>query len=96
MEIVKTQEGSEVTLELIGELDTEAAPQLEAEIEKLSEGDSLVLELERLEYIASSGLRKFVAAHKKLGGKLVLRHVSNNLMGILKTTRLDKRITIEN
>ena len=95
MEIVRNQEGSEVTLGIIGWLDTQSAPQLEEEISKIGEGESLVLDLSQMEYISSSGLRQFVAAHKKVKGNLVLRNVADNVKGLLKTTGLDKRITIE-
>ena len=53
------------------------------------------MDLEKLEYISSSGLRQFVAAYKKLRNKLVFRNVSDNIMGILKTTGLDKRLVVE-
>ena len=46
-------------------------------------------------YITSSGLREFVAAHKKVKGNMVLKNVSDNVKNILKTTGLSKRINIE-
>ncbi len=95
MEIIRTENGSEVTLKLVGWLDTQAAPQLEEAVAEIKEGESLVLDMEELEYVASSGLRQFVAAYKKVNGNMKLRSVSENVMGILKTTGLDKRITIE-
>ena len=57
--------------------------------------EKVVMDLEKLEYISSSGLRQFVAAYKKLRNKLVFRNVSDNIMGILKTTGLDKRLVFE-
>ena len=48
-----------------------------------------------MEYITSSGLREFVAAHKKVKGNMVLKNVSDNVKNILKTTGLSKRINIE-
>ena len=95
MEINRKQEGSQVTLDIIGWLDTQSAPQLEEEIGKMEEGESLVLDLSQMEYISSSGLRLFVAAHKKVKGNMVIRNVADNIKSILKTTGLDKRITIE-
>jgi anti-anti-sigma factor len=95
MEIIRTENGSEVTLKLVGWLDTQAAPQLEEAVAEIKEGESLVVDMAELEYIASSGLRQFVAAYKKVNGNMVLRNVSENVMGILKTTGLDRRISIE-
>lgn len=95
MEIIKTENGTEVTIKLVGWLDTKAAPDLKDEVDKLKEGDSLILDLAELEYVASFGLRQFVATYKKLNGKMMLRNVPDNIMGILKTMGMDKRIPIE-
>ena len=95
MEIIKTENGTEVTMKLVGWLDTKAAPDLKDEVDKLKEGDSLILDLAELEYVASFGLRQFVATYKKLNGKMMLRNVPYNIMGILKTMGMDKRIPIE-
>ena len=95
MEIIKTENGTEVTMKLVGWLDTKAAPDLKDEVDKLKEGDSLILDLAELEFVASFGLRQFVATYKKLNGKMMLRNVPDNIMGILKTMGMDKRIPIE-
>ena len=95
MEIIKTENGTEVTMKLVGWQDTKAAPDLKDEVDKLKEGDSLILDLAELEYVASFGLRQFVATYKKLNGKMMLRNVPDNIMGILKTMGMDKRIPIE-
>ena len=95
MEIIKTENGTEVTMKLVGWLDTKAAPDLKDEVDKLKEGDSLILDLAELEYVASFGLRQFVATYKKLNGKMMLRNVPDNIMGILKTMGMNKRIPIE-
>ena len=95
MEIIKTENGTEVTMKLVGWLDTKAAPDLKEEVDKLEEDKSLVLDLAELEYVASFGLRQFVATYKKLNGKMVLRNVPENILGILKTMGMDKRIPIE-
>ena len=95
MEIIKTEQGNEVTMKLVGWLDTKAAPDLKEEVDKLEEDKSLVLDLAELEYVAYFGLRQFVATYKKLNGKMVLRNVPENILGILKTMGMDKRIPIE-
>ena len=56
MTIEKNREGSAVELKLIGWLDTQSAPVLEAEIRALDEGtESLVLDCAALEYTSSAG-----------------------------------------
>ena len=96
MEIKKTQEGSKMTFELAGWMDTKAAPELGAAVEELDESvTELVFECTTLEYISSSGLRQIVAAHKKMKGSLVLKNLSAELLDVLGMTGLDKRLRIE-
>jgi anti-anti-sigma factor len=55
-----------VVLELHGELDLAAAPQLGVEIARAQEGsgsETIVLDLEDLQFIDSSGLRAILSAH---------------------------------
>lgn len=94
MEIITKREGQKVTMELCGWLDTQAAPELEKELQILTPEDSLEMDLAKLEYIASAGIRQFVAAFKKVQGKMVFCNVSDNVKGIFKATGLDRRIRI--
>ncbi len=96
MEIIKSINEDVTTMQLIGWLDTQAAPELATEIEALTGEGSLVMDLGELEYISSSGLRQIVAAYKKFEGRITLQKVNAGTMDILKTTGLDKRIKIEN
>lgn len=83
-------------LKLAGWLDTETAPMLEEEIQALDETvTALVFECGALEYISSAGLRQIVAAHKKMDGALTLRHVSDEIMAIIRMTGLTKKLHIE-
>ena len=41
MEIIKTENGTEVTMKLVGWLDTKAAPDLKDEVDKLKEGGKI-------------------------------------------------------
>ncbi len=97
MEIRKTENNGEMVLNLIGWLDTQEAVRLEQELGQIQKDklERLVFDLAELEYVASSGLRQFVSAYKMMGKKFVLRNVSENIRGILKTTGLDKRLVIE-
>lgn len=73
-------------------MDTQSAPELEAELNELTpDVSSLVFDCSGLEYISSAGLRQLVAAHKKMNGALKLRHVSDEIMGVIRMTGLDKR-----
>lgn len=96
MTIEKTLNGNVAELKLIGWLDTQNAPELEAAIDAL-EGDvnALVIDMAQLEYISSAGLRQVVAAYKRMNGALTLRHVSDEIRNVLHMTGLEKRMRIE-
>ncbi len=96
MTIEKTVNETVATLKLEGWLETQAAGELQQEIDALDETvDTLVLDLEALEYISSAGLRQIVAAHKKMEGRLTLKHVQPEIMDVLQMAGFDKRLHIE-
>ena len=96
MNITKSANGNEVTLKVEGWLDTQAAPELLAELERLDDHvDSLVMDFSGLEYMSSTGLRALVVAYEKVKGALVIKNASMRIRSILKTTGLDKKIRIE-
>ncbi|MCU1498892.1 MAG: anti-sigma factor antagonist [Acidimicrobiales bacterium] len=94
------ERGPSATISLTGELDPATAPELEEAIEAvLAEGTTrLVLDLGRLTFLDSSGLRVFVTARQALGerdGELVLRGPSANTQRLLDITGLGELITVE-
>ena len=96
MAVQKITNGSEVTLKVDGWLDTQSSPELEKAVAELDGSvEALVLDLEKLEYISSAGLRQIVAAHKKMNGKLTLRNVQPDIMSVLPMAGFDKRLHIE-
>ena len=69
MELITKKDGSNVTIEIIGWLDTQTAPQLGEELAKLDDSvTSLVFDFDKLEYISSAGLRQVISAYKKMSG----------------------------
>jgi len=68
MEIVEKKLGKVDVLSLSGRLDAYSAAEIEKKLDSLIEGGqpNLVINLEKLEYISSSGLRVFLAALKKV------------------------------
>ena len=86
------------TLALVGRLDTVTAPELEAEISTiLPTAESLVLDMEKLEYISSAGLRVILKTQKALTQKagLKLIHVSDEVMEVFEITGFSDFLTIE-
>jgi anti-sigma B factor antagonist len=68
MEIVEKKQGNVNVLSLSGRLDAYSATEVEKKLDSLIEASQtrLVIDLEKLEYISSSGLRVFLASLKKV------------------------------
>ena len=98
MTIHKTQEDSRLNVALEGRLDTVTAPELEQEFKGSLDGvTELTLDLERLEYISSAGLRVLLSAQKVMNrqGKMALIHVNDTIMEIFEVTGFTDILTIE-
>lgn len=98
MTITKTMENNKAILSVEGWLDTKSAPELGKEIEALSDIEGLILDFEKLEYIASAGLREVVSAYKKLksmDGDFSIIHVSSEVMDVFKLTGFDQKFDIQ-
>ena len=96
MTITKTENGNTDTLALDGSLDALTAPELQKEFEVIDENtESLVIDLEKLQYISSAGIRQLVAICKKMNGQLVIKNTSVELMDIFHVTGMDRIIKFE-
>ena len=67
MTITKTVKENEIIYALEGRLDAVSSPELESELEAELEGgtQNITLDINRVQYISSAGLRVFLVAHKK-------------------------------
>ena len=93
------EQADEVVITLDGELDPHTAPLLAREVERLiGQGSTtVVLELSKLRFIDSSGLRVVVSAHRELeaqGGRLSLRSPSATAKRLLEITGLVDHLEI--
>ncbi len=98
MNIIKKPEGTTLNIALEGRLDTTTAPQLEAELRTAVSGvTELILDLEKLDYISSAGLRVLLSAQKvmKRQGKMTLRRVQPAIMEIFDVTGFVDILDIE-
>ena len=97
MEIVKTLNGAELNLKIVGRLDTITAPQLEVEIKQLDGITKLVFDFEELEYISSAGLRVLLGAQKTMNkqGEMVIKNVNDTINEIFEVTGFIDILTIE-
>ncbi len=98
MTITKTIENNKAIVSVEGWLDTNSSPQLGREIEALSDIESLILDFDKLEYIASAGLRIIILAYKKLksmNGEFSIINVSSEVMDVFKLTGFDQNFDIQ-
>ena len=89
MTITKNASDGTLYITLEGRLDTNTAPQLEAELKaSLSGVTELDLDFSGLEYISSAGLRGLLAAPKAMSkqGKMTIRHVNETIMEVFEIT----------
>ena len=87
-----------VTLKVEGRLDTTTAPTLEKTInDECEDNNELVLDLEKLAYISSAGLRVLLSAQKKMNrsGSMKLKNVCQAVMDVLEMTGFADILVIE-
>lgn len=98
MNIIKSNEGKTLNIELEGRLDTTTAPQLEAELKQsIADNEELNFDFAKLEYISSAGLRVLLAAQKVMNkqGKMVIRNVNDVIAEVFEVTGFADILTIE-
>ena len=98
MKIEKHRQGTELTVMLEGRLDTVSAPDLDAVVKNELLGvDTFILDLKKLQYTSSAGLRVILIAQKTMNkqGKLILKNVSEAVMEVFEMTGLADLLTIE-
>lgn len=89
MNINVIRNAKQVTVQLVGRLDTATAPALDKTIEEqVGPSDQLTLDLAGLEYISSAGLRVLLGAQKKMKaeGSMTLTGVREEVMEVLEMT----------
>ena len=98
MTINETRNGEALVIEVGGRLDATTAPELEKTIDGIpADVKELVIDMEKLEYISSAGLRVLLAAHKKMNkaGSLTLKNVCDEVMKVFEMTGFADILTIE-
>lgn len=99
MTLKKQQEGGNLILSVGGRLDTATAPQLEEALQTSLDGVThLTLDLEKLAYVSSAGLRVILTAQKQMtkrGGVLSVRNVSVAVLEVFVLTGFTDILTLE-
>ena len=98
LNITKKQEGTALTVALEGRLDTNTAPDFQAEVEPMLGGiDELTLDFEALDYISSAGLRVLLTFEQELeeqGKTMRLCHVNDIIRDVFDVTGFLEILTI--
>ena len=90
--------GENAEIVLAGRLDTTTAPELETLLDALlPSAQTLEMDLGKLEYISSAGLRLILKAQKAMShkGGMRLRHVPEQVMEVFTITGFADFLTIE-
>ena len=98
LKVSVNKDGDTYTVLVDGRLDTLTSPQLDAELNKIiGNAKKLVLDLDKLAYISSAGLRVLLGAAQQLDGKgeMVLIHVSEAVHEIFDVTGFIQVFNIE-
>lgn len=98
LNINKTAEDGNLVYSLEGRLDTISSPTLENDLrDELADANSLTLDLAKLDYISSAGLRVLLTAWKAMSGRggMKLTHVNETVLEILEVTGFSDILTIE-
>lgn len=98
MIINKKQDGSALVVALEGRLDTTTAPELERELKTSLDGvTDLTLDLAKLDYISSAGLRVLLSAHKTMmkQGQMKVTNASEIVKEVFEVTGFCDILNIE-
>lgn len=99
MTITTTIQEKTLYAALEGRIDTFSGPQLEQELSGAIDNiDTLVLNLEKIDYVSSAGIRAMLSLHKKMAakkGSMRLQNLNNNVLSVLKMTKLDSIFCVE-
>ena len=98
LNITKSTENNALTIALEGRLDTTTAPELETELKAALPGvASLTIDMGKLEYISSAGLRVLLSAQKIMNkqGEMKITHANETILEIFEVTGFSDILTIE-
>lgn len=98
MKITQNREAEKLTVAVEGRLDTTTAPEFEKTFgEVLSGVSELVLDMTKLEYVSSAGLRVILKVQKVMfnQGKMKLVGVNESVMEVFEITGFSDILTIE-
>ncbi len=97
--ITKTSADGKVIINIEGRVDTNNAAELQSVIlSAFQESKTVEIEMAKLSYVSSAGLRSFLIGQKTASskaGSMTLLNVNSVVMSILKTVGFDSILTIK-
>jgi anti-sigma B factor antagonist len=96
MNIEKKLDGGKLSIKVIGRLDTNTSPELEAEM-SLDGVNEVLFDLSELEYVSSAGLRVFLTVQKAMmgcGGQMTIANPNATVKGVFDITGCSDIFTI--
>ncbi len=98
LDIDVKKDGTEYTFLLEGRLDTITSPALESKIDETTpDATKLILDLAKLDYISSAGLRVLLGAAQAMDGKgdMVVRNLTQSVQEVFEVTGFSNLFKIE-
>lgn len=98
MTITNERNNEKLTIDVEGRLDNGTAPQLEKFLADNTGGiKDMIINMEKLVYISSAGLRVILGAHKKMSkiGTMKLTNVCDDVMEVFEMTGFTDILDIE-
>ncbi|MBQ1453552.1 MAG: STAS domain-containing protein [Ruminococcus sp.] len=98
LDVKVKKDGAEYTFLLEGRLDTITSPTLESKIKEATpDATKLVLDLSKLDYISSAGLRILLGAAQAMDGKgdMVVRNLNPSVREVFELTGFSDLFNIE-
>lgn len=97
MKIDLKKEDKKLTIILEGKLDTNTSPELDSKINELDDMEEVVIDMKKLDYISSAGLRVLLSMQKVMNkqGKMTITNVCDNVMDIFEVTGFSDILDIE-
>ncbi|HSO38648.1 MAG TPA: STAS domain-containing protein [Labilithrix sp.] len=93
MTFTRTDSATECRLRIEGALDLHSAPELRAAFDSVVSASRVVLDLEGLTMIDSSGVGAIVSLFKRVraaGGTIIVENVQNQPLAVCKVLKLDR------
>lgn len=96
MTISTTFDGKTCTLAIAGDINTLTAPELDEAVETAAgRADKMILDMAKVGYISSAGIRSVLKAHRCMGSEnLKLKNLNKNVANIFTITGFDKMLDI--